>query len=296
MIHCNKLYKRFGAAEVLSNINLHIETNKLIGLVGRNGAGKTTLLKLITGCWSPTSGNVTVFSEAPFDNLFVSTNSIFIDDDIVFPEVLSLGELLQVSGDFYPNWDAALAERLFHYFEFNKEQFYYQLSKGKRSTFNALVGICSRAPLTVFDEPTTGMDRLARDDFYKALLKDYLHHPRTIIISSHHIDEVEPILEEVILIDQGKLQLQLPIDEMRHYARGIRGQADEMVSWLKDKTVLYEERVGMDELFAVVKNDEKLTEAMEGNFTVTAISVADLTNYVTNRKKGGIEHVFNETD
>jgi len=293
MIHCNNVSKRFGSVRALDNVNLHIGKNAIVGLVGRNGAGKTTLLRLITGCWTPTNGAVRVFEQKPFDNLFVSANSILIDDGMVFPEVLSLSELLQICADFYPNWDAKLAEKLATYFRLNKDIFYYQLSKGKRSTFNAIIGLCSRAPLTVFDEPTTGMDRSVRQDFYKALLKDYMNYPRTIILSSHHIEEVEHILESLILIDNGKVQLHLPIDDVRDYARGIRGDANEVRSWMKNKTVLYEETVGIDELFIVVKNDQEVIQSAGGAFTVTAISAADLAVYVTNGVEGGIDHVFN---
>lgn len=293
MIHCTNVSKRFRLTNVLEQINLHIENNVIVGLVGRNGAGKTTLLKLITGCWRPSAGELHVLGERPFDNLFVSTNSILIDDAMVFPEVLSLGELLEECAKFYPNWDVQLAERLCLYFQLPDSFFYYELSKGKKSTFNAIVGLCSRAPLTVFDEPTTGMDRSVRQDFYKALLKDYMNFPRTIIISSHHIEEVEHILEKLILIDEGKLLLHLPMDNVREYARGVRGNTDEIRSWANDKEVLYEEAVGIDELFVVVKNTREVTESEYGNFTVTAISAADLAVYLTKGKKGAIDDVFN---
>lgn len=293
MIHCKQLSKRFGSAYALKELTLHIKKNTIVGLVGRNGAGKTTLLKLIAGCWRPTSGDITVLKERPFDNLFISTNSILIDDEMVFPEILSLGELLEVSANFYPNWDMTLAERLFAHFQFEKGVFYYQLSKGKKSTFNTIIGLCSRVSLTIFDEPTTGMDRSVREDFYKALLKDYINHPRTIIISSHHIDELEHLLEEVVLIDKGESLLHLPIDEVRNYARGVRGPEHEIRTWLKDKTVLHEESVGIDELFVIVKNDENMSDATDGTFTVTAISPAELAVYLTGGEKGGIDYVFN---
>lgn len=293
MIQCTKVSKRFRSVNALDQVHLHIENDAIVGLVGRNGAGKTTLLKMISGCWRPSSGEVRVLGERPFDNLFVSTNSIFIDDAMVFPEVLSLGELLEECARFYPNWDVHLAKRLCSYFQLSNSHFYYELSKGKKSTFNAIVGLCSRVPLTIFDEPTTGMDRSARQDFYKALLKDYMNFPRTIIISSHHIEEVEHILEDLILIDAGKILLHLPIDDVREYARGVRGNAEEISSWAKDKDVLYEETVGVDELFIVVKNDEKVTESEHGNFTITAVTAADLAIYLTKGKKGVIDDVFN---
>lgn len=293
MIQCTNVSKQFRSVNVLDRINLHIKNDSIVGLVGRNGAGKTTLLKLITGCWRPSTGEVRLLGELPFNNLFISTNSILIDDAMVFPEVLSLGELLEECAKFYPNWDAQLANRLCVYFQLPDSFFYYELSKGKKSTFNAIVGLCSRAPLTVFDEPTTGMDRSVRQDFYKALLKDYMNYPRTIIISSHHIEEVEPILEDLLLIDEGKLILHLPMDEVREYARGVRGNKEEIRSWAKDKEILYEEVVGMDEMFIVVKNDRRVAESEQGNFTITAVPAADLAVYLTKGKKGAIDDVFN---
>lgn len=293
MIECTNVSKRFRSVNVLDQMNLQIRKDTIVGLVGRNGAGKTTLLKLITGCWRPSTGEVHVLGERPFDSLFVSTNSIFVDDDMIFPEVLSLGELREAYAGFYPNWDVQLASRLCSYFQLSSTSFYYELSKGKKSTFNAIVGLCSRAPLTIFDEPTTGMDRSVRQDFYKALLKDYMEFPRTIIISSHHIEEVEHILEDLILIDAGKLLLHLPIDDVREYARGVRGNKEEIRSWSKDKEVLYEEEVGVDELFIIVKNNRGVAESKHGNFTVSAVTAADLAVYLTKGKKGAIDDVFN---
>lgn len=292
MIYGNNVSKEIAGQKAIRDMTFHIKENTISGLIGRNGAGKSTLLKLITGCWYPTQGEIKVLNERPFDSLFVSANSILIDDEMTFPEVLSLGELLEVTEQFYPNWDRGLAERLFSYFELQKGVFYYQLSKGKKSIFNAIIGLCSRVPLTVFDEPTNGMDRSVRQDFYKVLLKDYIAHPRTIVISSHHIEEIESILEDLILIEAGEMLLHLPIDEVREYARGIRGPEAEVRSWLQDKTVLYEERVARGELFAVVKNDDKIMSAEQGSFTVSAIAAADLAVYLTRKGKGGIDRVF----
>src|SRR5690625_389267 len=205
MIHCKQVSKYFRTKRALHEVDVHIKDHSLIGLVGRNGAGKTTLLKLIAGCWKATSGNIKVLNTDPFDNLFVSTNSILIDDDIAFPETLTLKELFSISEQFYPNWDGQLAHRLLTYFSLNEAAYYHQLSKGGKSTFNAIVGLATHAPLTIFDEPTTGMDRSVRFDFYEALLKDYLNHPRLMIISSHHIEEIEHMLEDLILIDEVNL-------------------------------------------------------------------------------------------
>lgn len=295
MIRLHRVSKQFRANNALNDIDLHIEEGKIVGLVGRNGAGKTTLLNLIAGFWKPTSGEIEVFGTNPFDSLRVSTNSIFIDDNMAFPESITLAEIFEVCQLFYPNWNHELAERLFAYYELKKSTFYYQLSKGQKSTFNAIVGIAARVPLTIFDEPTNGMDRSVRQDFYRALLKDYMKYPRTMIISSHHIEEMEHILERLILIDKGKLLLHKPMDDVREYALSITGEETKLRNWLGDREVLFEEKTGISDLRAIVKNEANLiNEVARTDFVVSNIMAADLAVYLTKKEKGGIDRVFNE--
>ncbi|MDY0410295.1 ATP-binding cassette domain-containing protein [Paracerasibacillus soli] len=108
-----------------------------------------------------------------------------------FQSSLTLKELLHQGEVFYENWDMDFAMRLFKYFSFHPDDIHENLSKGKKSTFNMIFGVASRCPLTIFDEPTTGMDAAVRKDFYRVLLRDYIAYPRTIIISSHYLDEIE---------------------------------------------------------------------------------------------------------
>src|SRR5690625_3572283 len=295
MIRLHRVSKQFRANNALNDIDLHIEEGKIVGLVGRNGAGKTTLLNLIAGFWKPTSGEIEVFGTNPFDSLRVSTISIFSDDNMAFPESITLAEIFEVCQLFYPNWNHELAERLFAYYELKKSAFYYQLSKGQKSTFNAIVGIAARVPLTIFDEPTNGMDRSVRQDFYRALLKDYMKYPRTMIISSHHIEEMEHILERLILIDKGKLLLHKPMDDVREYALSITGEETKLRNWLGDREVLFEEKTGISDLRAIVKNEANLiNEVARTDFVVSNIMAADLAVYLTKKEKGGIDRVFNE--
>ncbi|MGO4886675.1 ABC transporter ATP-binding protein [Anaerobacillus sp. MEB173] len=204
MIECNELTKTYGGKKALNNLSFMIEENKITGIIGRNGAGKTTLLKIIAGFLRETSGEIKVFSEKPFNSLTVSANMIFVDDQMSLPTTLSLQEILEVAATFYKNWDMELAQRLFDYFSFHRDQRHSSLSKGMKSTFNMILGLSARCPLTIFDEPTTGMDAAVRADFYRALLKDYIAYPRTILISSHHLDEIEDLLEDVLLIKEGE--------------------------------------------------------------------------------------------
>lgn len=211
MIECVDLIKVYGRRKALNGMSFSIGENKITGLIGRNGAGKTTLLKIIAGYLKESSGEIKVFDEHPFNNLLVSANHIFIHDQISLPASLNLKEILETAKRFYANWDKELANRLFNYFSFIPTQNYSSLSKGKKSTFNMILGVSSRCSLTIFDEPTTGMDAAVRKDFYRVLLRDYIDYPRTIIVSSHHLEEIEDLLEDILLINEGKELLHMPV-------------------------------------------------------------------------------------
>ena len=298
VIECRELTKRYGRKNVLNKFSFSIEENTITGLIGRNGSGKTTLLKIIAGFIKETTGEIHVFSEKPFNNLNVSVNSIFIDDQMGFPSAIPLGELLKVAEDFYPNWNKSLANRLFDYFSFDPKYYHNRLSKGKTSTFNMIIGLASRCPLTIFDEPTTGMDAAVRKDFYRVLLKDYMDFPRTIILSSHHLEEIEDLLEDVLLIKDGKKHLHIPITELKEWAIGIKGNKEVVLNWTKEKEILFENHIGTNAMYAVVKNDfseSELHQVQLDGLEILPVRSSDLCIYLTSETKGGIDDVFNKS-
>lgn len=299
VIDCQSITKCYGRNKVLDQLSFSITENKITGIIGRNGAGKTTLLKIITGFIRENSGEIQVFSERPFNSLFVSANSIFIDDQMTFPPSMNLMEIMEEGKRFYGNWNEELAKRLFNYFSLNPKQYHQNLSKGLKSTFNMIIGLSSRCALTIFDEPTTGMDAAVRKDFYRALLKDYLVHPRTILLSSHHLNEIEDLLEEVLLIKDGKAHLHLPISELKEWALGVRGEKYQLAKWLEGKEVIHQQDLGMNYTFAVIKNDlrENDKETAKANgLEMMAVSSSDVCVYLTNEHKGGIDDVFNRNE
>ncbi|WML42401.1 ABC transporter ATP-binding protein [Neobacillus sp. PS3-40] len=295
VIECNGLTKVYGKTKALNNLTFKIEENKITGLIGRNGVGKTTLLKIISGHVKETSGVINVFSEKPFNNLMVSANLIFIHDQMDFSSFLCLREIVEEAATFYKNWDRVLANRLFEYFSFNPMQHYSSLSKGMKSTFTIILGISARCKLTIFDEPTTGMDAAIRKDFYRALLKDYIAFPRTIIISSHHLNEIEDLLEDILLIKDGKELLHLPVTDLLEWAIGLQGKTTIINEWTKNREVFYTKCIGADHSYVVVKND--FSEADLKNIHVAMIDISpitpsDLCVYMTSKTKGGIDDVF----
>ncbi|RLL41991.1 ABC transporter ATP-binding protein [Oceanobacillus piezotolerans] len=293
VIECNGLTKMQGNHTALDQLSFSIKEHTITGLIGRNGAGKTTLLKILAGHWKETSGEVTVFSKRPFHNLFVSVNSIYIDDQLAFSTTMTLSEILNEASRFYPNWDKQLSERLFNYFSFHENQKHDQLSKGRKSTFHMIIGIASRCALTLLDEPTTGMDAAVRKDFYRALLRDYLDHPRTMILSSHHLEEMEDLLENVLLIQNGRKYLHLPMDELKEYGIGVTGRTEMVRQWIHNKKVIYVKEVGKNATYAVLKREGlPLEKAKQLGMELTPVSASDICIYLTNQTKGGIDDVF----
>lgn len=293
VVACENLIKTQGQLKTLNDVSFSIEENTITGLIGRNGAGKTTLLKILAGFWRGTSGDVKVFAESPFNNLLVSANAIYIDDQMDFSTALTIKEILDEAGRFYEKWDRDLAQRLFDYFSFHPKQIHQNLSKGKKSTFNMIIGLASRCALTMFDEPTTGMDTAVRKDFYRALLKDYIAHPRTIIISSHHLEEVEDLLEDVLLLESGKKHLHLPMDVLKEYAVGLTGRTEIILQWTYHKEIIYQKNMDHDTTYVVVKNDYfPLEQAKRLGIKISPVPASDLCVYLTNKTKGGIDDVF----
>jgi len=297
VLEFDSVTKTYGNKKALDTLTFTLGENKITGLIGRNGAGKTTMLKIAAGFMRESSGEVRVFGENPFNNLTVSANMIMIDNDMNLPAALSLEELLEAAANFYHNWDMKLARNLFDYFSLHPKQTHAGLSKGMKNTFNAILGLAARCPLTIFDEPTNGMDAGVRKDFYRALLKDYIAHPRTIIISSHHLNEVEDILEDILLLKDGKQFLHMSVEDLREYAVVVSGKEEAINSWLRGHEVFHKSEVSFGRTYAVIRNDlsdDQIAAATKSGLEFSTISNEDLCLYLTSQEKGGIDDVFNK--
>ncbi|WP_367183460.1 ATP-binding cassette domain-containing protein [Sporosarcina sp.] len=291
MQNVTKTYRKL---TILDQVNLAIRENVITGVVGRNGAGKTTLMKMISGYTKESEGELRVFGERPFNSLSVSANSIFIDDMMNFPDALSLEEILVECERFYANWDGELARRLLEYFSLPLMLKHRVLSKGKRSTFYAVVGISARCPLTMFDEPITGMDAAARRDFYRALLKDYIAHPRTILLSSHHMEEMEDLLEDILLIDGKGIGFHGPVTELQEKFVSLQGKLKVLEAHANRYAVIHRSTTGPLAEW-IVDNEhtaEELQELKQAGIRIAAVSASDAYLAMTGQTRGGVDDVF----
>lgn len=297
VIQCDNISKAYKSFNAVNKLSFSIEENTITGLIGRNGAGKTTLLKMISGFLKTTGGEIKVFNENPFNNLTVSSNTIFVDENMTFTKQLTLHEILSATNGFYPNFDKIMSRKLLEYFSLDPNKKHKELSKGMTSTFNMILGIASHCALTIMDEPTTGMDAAVRKEIYKIMLKDYLENPRSILISSHHLVELEDILEDILLLKEGTKCLHMPIVDLKEYAIGLRGKVEAVRSLIKGRKVLYEENFGKDSIYLVIETNDfqkDLQAAKAINIETKQVSTNDLCIYLTSPKEGGINDVFSK--
>lgn len=244
VIEVKQLTKSYGNVTALEDISFSLEPNKIYGLLGRNGAGKTTIMHLITAQLFPTRGELKVFGENPYENNRVLSQICFIKESQKYPDTFRIIDVLEVSEFFFPNWDRQYAHSLVEAFRLPLKRRIKKLSRGMLSSVGIVIGLASRAPLTIFDEPYLGLDAVARNLFYDLLISDFSEHPRTIILSTHLIDEVSKLLEHVIVIDNGKLIIDEDADDLRGRAFTVVGPASKVDSFATGQNTIHRESLG----------------------------------------------------
>lgn len=237
------LTRRYRDGIALDNVTFEIEQGSITGLLGRNGAGKSTLLRIITAQEFATSGTIKVFGENPVENDRVLRRMVSVREDQIFPE-FRVGHALKVASWFHPNWDGAFAGRLLADFDLPLGRRISRLSRGMRSALSITIGLAARAELTLFDEPYAGLDAVSRQIFYDHLLSDYAEHPRTILLSTHLIDEIADILERIILIEKGRIVLDAPADDVRGSAFTVTGPVTAVNEFTAGRSIWHRRDIG----------------------------------------------------
>lgn len=270
------------ASTALDGATVTIRPGTITGVLGRNGAGKTTMLSLLAAFTRPTSGTVVVGPEGeeedPWENPWITSGTQLVREsgDLMNDEKVSTS--LKYYADMRPDWSAETAERLLDLFEVNVRKNPSALSRGKRSAIGATIGLATRAPLTIFDEVYLGMDAPTRYAFYDELLADYAEHPRTILLSSHLVEEVERLFEDVIVIDGGRVLLAEPADQMRARGFSLTGTKDAVERLADGRRVLHRQQLGntVQVTLEGALGDDELAAARAAGVEVGAVPVQDL--------------------
>ena len=207
------LRKVFGTTIALDGINLRVEEGRILGIIGPNGAGKTTALNAILGLTSY-EGQLTVLGRDPWnarDQLMRDVS--FIADVAVLPRWIRVTQLLDYVAGVHPKFDRAKAEGFLAKTTIKRTSKVRQLSKGMVAQLHLAVVMAIDAKLLVLDEPTLGLDILFRKQFYDSLLNDYFDKTRTIVVTTHQVEEVQDVLTDLMFIDRGRIALECSMEE-----------------------------------------------------------------------------------
>ena len=228
VIEVSGLSRRFGRSLALDDVNLGVPRGLVFGLVGENGAGKTTLIKHLLGLYRAQTGTVRVLGGDPVTRpVEVLARVGYLSEDRDLPDWMRIGELLNYLKAFYPTWDAALADRLRDDFDLDPKARIKSLSQGQRARVGLVGALAYRPDLLVLDEPSTGLDPIVRRDILAAIIRTIADEGRTVFFSSHLLDEVERVADSVALIDQGRIILSGPLDQVKQSHRSVTLRFDE---------------------------------------------------------------------
>lgn len=286
-IEAQQLCLNYGKMQAIKNFTIHIHENQIIGLIGRNGSGKTSFLKLCAGLLQYNSGDLNVLSQPPANNLEVLQQLIYSYSDVSHKNTLTLERIVEDFAIFYSNFDKVFAYRLFEVFSLSRHAKYSSLSQGMTSVFNFICAIATRARLTLLDEPVLGMDITVRRKVYEILLRDYMEYPRTIIISSHILSELEDLLSEFLIIDHGEIILYKTLEEIQAMAYRVNGNKESISSYIKGRPVLYEQHkiTGSFAIINTAIDETAERDCKQLNLGLSKVGPEELYIYLTNHGK-----------
>src|SRR5438094_10058268 len=220
VITVSELTRRFGDKTALASVSLSLPRGAVYGLVGANGAGKTTLIKHLLGLLRADSGSVRVFGLDPVaDPVGVLSRIGYLSEENDLPGWMRLDELIRYSRAFYPAWDDAYAEELRRTFALDAAAKIKTLSKGQRARAGLLIALAYRPELLVLDEPSSGLDPIVRRDILGAVIRTIADEGRTVLFSSHLLNEVEEVADHGTMINQGKVALSAPLSAIKESFR-----------------------------------------------------------------------------
>jgi ABC-2 type transport system ATP-binding protein len=221
VIEINALTRHFGKRRALDDVSLDVPRGGVYGLVGANGAGKTTLIRHILGLLRAQHGSVRVFGLDPVaDPVGVLSRIGYLSEENDIPGWMRVDELIRYSRAFYPSWDDAYAEELRATFALDPLAKIATLSKGQKARAGLLIALAYRPELLVLDEPSSGLDPIVRRDILEAIIRTIADEGRTVLFSSHLLEEVERVADHVTMISNGRIVLSAPLAEIRESHRG----------------------------------------------------------------------------
>ena len=230
--------KGFGPVRALRDVSVTFEEGKIYGLLGRNGAGKSTLLNVLTDRIFPEGGTVTVDGEPVHDNDRALSKMYLMSEKNCYPDSMKVKDAFRWTKQFYPDFDQDFAWNMASAFELNTNTKVNKLSTGYTSIFKLIVALSVNTPYVLLDEPVLGLDANHRDLFYRTLLARYTERPFTMVISTHLIEEVSSIIEDVVVIHKGEVLKNGSCQDLLSQGYTVSGPRSLVEEYLKGKNVL----------------------------------------------------------
>jgi len=248
IIEISDLKRSFGKKLVLDGVTLSIPTGGVFGLLGGNGAGKTTVLRHTLGLLAAQSGSVRVFGLDPVADPVGTLGRIgYLSENRELPDWMRIHQLISYSQAFYPNWDPDYAESVRNLFELDPKAFVRTLSRGQRARAGLLVALAHRPDLLILDEPSSGLDPVVRRDILGAIIRTIADEGRTVLFSSHLLDEVERVADRIAILHQGRIQLCAGMDQVLSGHRRVHLRLSSAVSHFPPTGIwIYAEGSGHD--------------------------------------------------
>ena len=243
-IKVQNISKSFKATRALDNVSFTLEPNKIYGLLGNNGAGKTTLLNIITGRLIADNGLVQIDGESNYNNDKALSKCFLLSADNLYPSDMKVNRAYEATKLFQPNFDEAYAIELAKRFELPLNKKITALSTGYASIFRLTIALAVGTPYLFLDEPVLGLDAQHRDLFYKLLIERFAENPSTIVVSTHLIGEVANLLEQTIIIRNGRIIENLPNEQMLSGGYTVSGPALAVKQFTADKKVISQTALG----------------------------------------------------
>jgi ABC-2 type transport system ATP-binding protein len=282
LIEARDLTKKYGAHVALDHVNFSVQAGRIVGLIGPNGAGKTSALRAILGL-TAYEGQLKVLGREPFrERTELMQDASFIADVAVLPAWLRVDHAIDFVAGVHPRFRRDRALGLLAKTQITGERRMRELSKGMKTQVHLALTMAIDAKLLVLDEPTLGLDILARRAFYDALVNDYMDETRTILVTTHQVEEVENLLTDVLFIDKGRIVLDSSLDDIATRYAAVAVAADTLDAARAEKPFHERRMLGKVVLYYERPNLDKLAALGE----VHALSVADL--FVA-KLSGGVE-------
>ncbi len=251
VIEIRHLTRIYGNTHALCDVSLSVPRGVVFGLVGENGAGKTTLIRHVLGLLRAQGGCVRVFGLDPVaDPAGVLGRIGYLSEDRDLPDWMRVGELMRYTQAFFPRWDEAYADELRRTFELDLNQKVKSLSRGQRARIGLLIALAHRPDLLLLDEPSSGLDPIVRRDILGAIIRTVADEGRTVLFSSHLLDEVQRVADHVALLHEGRLVMCEPLEAMlaahrrvtlsfdRAAGRWTRNPRGTLLQWRRDASGL----------------------------------------------------------